>query len=246
MRNFGLIGYPLSHSFSPAYFSAKFEREGILGCSYDLFPIDSIDKFPGLLVNNPELEGINVTIPYKKSIIPFLNTATEAVNKIAACNCIKIENGNVAGHNTDVIGFEKSLLPLLTNSHTHALILGTGGSAAAVEFVLEKLAIPYSFVSRTRTMTKQSLTYPELTDEILDKNKLIINTTPLGMYPRVDSCPDIPYRFLTPEHYLFDLVYNPIETLFIKKGAERGAITKNGADMLAIQAEESWNIWNRK
>ncbi|MCW3108937.1 MAG: shikimate dehydrogenase [Segetibacter sp.] len=246
MRKFGLIGYPLSHSFSPAYFAEKFVKEGFPDCSYHAYPIDSIDKFPVLLSDNPELEGINVTIPYKKSVITFLDSATEAVNQMAACNCIKIKNGKLKGYNTDVLGFEKSLSPKLTKRHTHALILGTGGSAAAVEFVLRKLGIDYLFVSRNSTISKKGLTYNQLTEEVMRENTLIVNTTPLGMFPVVDNCPEIPYQFLTADHYLFDLVYNPAETLFLKKGAEKGAITKNGADMLVIQAEESWKIWNEE
>jgi shikimate dehydrogenase len=244
MRKFGLIGYPLSHSFSPAYFAEKFEREHIFDCFYDLYPIENISDFANLIISNPGLEGINVTIPYKKSVISFLNEKTEAVEKIGACNCIKIKNGSLTGYNTDVIGFEKSLSSKLTGSHTKALILGTGGSAAAVEYVLIKLGIHYSFVSRNSETGKKSLSYNELTKEILGQHKLIINTTPLGMFPNVDKCPGIPYEFLTTDHYLFDLVYNPVETLFLKKAAEMGAITKNGSDMLVIQAEESWKIWN--
>lgn len=244
MRKFGLIGFPLSHSFSPSFFAEKFAREGHPDCSYDAFPIENIDEFSKLLIDNPELEGINVTIPYKKSVIPFLNVATEAVEKIAACNCIKIRNGSLTGYNTDVIGFEKSISAKLTGQHNRALILGTGGSAAAVEFVLEKLGIEYLSVSRSKSEDNNGVTYNKLTKEMIERHSLIINTTPLGMFPHTDSCPDIPYDFLTPEHYLFDLVYNPAETLFLKKGAAKGATTKNGADMLVIQAEESWKIWN--
>ena len=244
MRKFGLIGFPLSHSFSPAFFLEKFAKEKITGCTYGLYPIDKIDKFPGLLSANADLEGINVTIPYKKAVIPFLNHATEAVAKTGACNCIKIKNGYLTGYNTDVIGFEESLSSKLTNKHTHALILGTGGSAAAVEFVLEKLGIDYLFVSRIATAKNKIVTYKDLNKQVMHQRPLLINTTPLGMFPDVNNCPDIPYRFLTSDHYLFDLVYNPAETLFLKKGAAMGAITKNGSDMLVIQAEESWKIWN--
>ena len=244
MRKFGLIGFPLSHSFSPAYFAEKFARENIPDCSYESYPIDTIEKFPALLASDKELEGINVTIPYKKSVVPFLSSKSEAVSKMGACNCIKIKDGYLSGFNTDVTGFEKSLSAKLTPSHTHALVLGTGGSASAVEFVFEKLGIDILFVSRNHTKAKKSCTYADLTKELMRERTLIINTTPLGMFPAVDTCPDIPYQFLTPEHYLFDLVYNPAQTLFLKKGEEMGAITKNGSDMLIIQAEESWKIWN--
>lgn len=244
MRKFGLIGYPLSHSFSPAYFAEKFARENIVGCSYQSYPIDRIEKFSALLSSEQGLEGINVTIPFKKSVIPFLDHTSEAVSKMGACNCIKIKNGYLSGFNTDVTGFEKSLSAKLTPLHTHALVLGTGGSASAVKFVFEKLGIDILFVSRNHTEDKKNCTYSELTKEIMRERTLIINTTPLGMFPAVDTCPDIPYNFLTPDHYLFDLVYNPAQTLFLKKGEEMGAITKNGSDMLIIQAEESWRIWN--
>lgn len=244
MRKFGLIGYPLSHSFSPAYFTEKFIREGLSNCGYIAYPLQNIEEVLALLAANPEVEGLNVTIPYKKAIIPYLHEGTDAVGKMAACNCIKIEGGRLTGHNTDVTGFEQSLLPYLAKAHSKALILGTGGAAAAVEYVLQKLTIDYLFVSRNQQDRKNCLTYADLTREIVMAHQLIINTTPLGMYPSVNACPDIPYQYLTTEHYLFDLVYNPLQTLFLQKGSERGAITKNGADMLLIQAEESWKIWN--
>ncbi len=244
MRKFILIGYPLSHSFSEAYFRNKFLNEGLAECSYKAIAIDSINKFPGLLADDPAIEGINVTIPYKKEVIAFLQSTTGSVDKIGACNCIKIKNGNLAGYNTDVAGFEISLKPGLTSKHSNALILGTGGSAAAVEFVLEKLGIDYLYVSRKSNHSAKSITYGQLTKEVMRANKLIVNTTPLGMFPAIDNCPDIPYDFLTPDHYLFDLVYNPAETLFLKRGIEKGAQVKNGGEMLIIQAEESWKIWN--
>ena len=246
MRKFGLIGFPLSHSFSPAYFADKFAKENIVNCSYESFPIDTVEKLPVLLSSIPELEGINVTIPYKRSVIPYLNFCSDEVTKMEACNCIKIRNGLLSGFNTDVVGFEKSLSDKLRPSHTRALILGTGGSASAVEFVFEKLGIDFLFVSRTPTPSKKSCTYRELTKDIIEQRTLIINTTPLGMFPEVGNCPDIPYQFLTAHHYLFDLVYNPERTLFLQKGEEMGAITKNGSDMLIIQAEESWKIWNEE
>ncbi len=244
MRKFGLIGFPLSHSFSPAYFSKKFDIEGHADCSYKAFPIKSIEELTSLLADNPELEGLNVTIPYKKEVLPFLHESTDAVKQTGACNCIRIQNKILTGYNTDVIGFEKSLLPNLTNAHSKALILGTGGAAAAVEFVLKKLQIDFLFVSRNSQPGKSNLTYKEVSGKILNEYKLIINTTPLGMYPNIEECPDILYEYLTKDHYLYDLVYNPEQTLFLKKGSEKGAITKNGSDMLIIQAEESWEIWN--
>jgi shikimate dehydrogenase len=244
MRKFGLIGYPLSHSFSPAYFSNKFAESGISNCSYDPYPIEKIEELPHLLQQVAGLEGLNVTIPYKKQVIPYLHESTEAVKKMAACNCITIKNGYLKGFNTDVIGFEKSVQPLLTGNHNKALVLGTGGSAAAVEFVLQKLNIDFLFVSRNKTDSNDHITYHEISETILSSHKLIINTTPLGMHPAIDACPPIPYQYLTKTHYLYDLVYNPAETLFLKKGAEMGATVKNGADMLIIQAEESWKIWN--
>lgn len=244
MRRFGLIGYPLSHSFSPAYFSKKFGTEGNFDCSYEAFPIKSIEEFSSLLADNPDLKGLNVTIPYKKDVLPFLNESTEAVKQMGACNCIKIQNNTLTGYNTDVAGFEKSLMPNLTNSHKKALILGTGGAAAAVKFVLKKLQIHSLFVSRNSQAGKSYLTYNQVSGEIIKEHKLIINATPLGMYPDVNDCPDIPYKYLTKDHYLYDLVYNPEQTLFLKKGIEKGTAIKNGSDMLIIQAEESWKIWN--
>jgi shikimate dehydrogenase len=246
MRKFGLIGFPLSHSFSPAFFAEKFKKEGIINSTYEAYPIESIEKFTELIAINPELEGLNVTIPYKKQILPYLTETTRTVQEMGACNCIKIRKGILTGYNTDVTGFEKSLLPRLTKTHQNALILGTGGAAAAVEYVLKELGIKFLYVSRRNQPEDNYLTYEELTQEVLQEYTLIINTTPLGMYPKVNECPNIPYQHLTPEHYLFDLVYNPGETLFLKKGAEQGAATKNGADMLVIQAEESWRIWNEE
>ena len=243
MRRFGLIGYPLGHSFSPDYFAKKFERQGITDCTYEAFPLKTIHQLKPLLEEHKDLVGLNVTIPYKKSVLRFLEEGSDAVKQIVACNCIKITNGKLVGYNTDVIGFELSLTPLLQAHHTKALILGTGGSAAAIEFVLRKLKIDFVFVSRDKTK-KKAITYADVTKEIIIQHPLIINTTPLGMHPNVDECPAIPYQYVTEQHYLFDLVYNPAETMFLKKGQEHGATVKNGADMLIIQAEESWRIWN--
>jgi shikimate dehydrogenase len=243
MRRFGLIGYPLSHSFSPGYFAEKFAKEGIKDCVYEAYPLASIDELKQLLSSHKDLCGLNVTIPYKKKVIRFLDEGSEEVKQMVACNTIKIKDGKLIGYNTDVTGFELSLLPLLQPQHSHALILGTGGAAAAIEFVLNKLGIQFLFVSREKKEAN-SLTYNEVNKQVLDKYTLIVNTTPLGMYPKVNEFPAIPYNYLSDKHYLFDLVYNPLETQFLKKGKERGATVKNGSDMLIIQANESWRIWN--
>jgi shikimate dehydrogenase len=243
MRRFGLIGFPLSHSFSPGYFAQKFAKEGIEDCVYEAYPLQSIDELTQLLNTHEDLCGLNVTIPYKKKVIRYLDEGSDAVKQMVACNTIKLKNGKLFGYNTDVIGFELSLLPLLKPHHTHALILGTGGAAAAIQFVLNKLGIQFLFVSREKK-GNDSITYSQVDKHILDKYTLIINTTPLGMYPKVDEYPVIPYRYLSDKHYLFDLVYNPEETVFLKKGKAQQAVVKNGSDMLIIQADESWRIWN--
>lgn len=242
IKRFGLIGFPLSHSFSKKYFSEKFEREGLSDHVYELYPIDSIEKLPEIISSHPDLHGLNVTIPYKQQVIPFLHSShlPEGVN---ACNCIKIANGRLHGYNTDVTGFENSFAPLLRPWHKSALVLGNGGATLAVVYVLSKLGIKYNVVSRSLHQGS-SLTYDQLDKNIISENLVIINTTPLGTYPNVDECPPIPYAFISGRHYLFDLVYNPSKTLFLKKGEERGAAIKNGYDMLGIQAEESWKIWN--
>lgn len=242
MRLFGLIGYPLNHSFSKKYFTEKFEREALSDCEYENFPIISIDKLTLVLQQNPRLKGLNVTIPYKEEVIPFLNDADDTVKKIKACNCIKIIDGKLYGHNTDTIAFERSLTKEMKLENKKALILGMGGAAKAVQFALEKLNVEYKNVSRKPT--ENSLSYAQLTPAIIAEHKLIINTTPLGMYPNVAVFPIIPYDALTPEHFLFDLIYNPAKTLFLQKGEEKGALVKNGYEMLVMQAEESWRIWN--
>ncbi|TDH26821.1 shikimate dehydrogenase [Segetibacter sp. 3557_3] len=246
MRQFGLIGYPLTSSFSKRYFAEKFEREQITGCAYDNYPLANINEFPALLEHTRDLHGLNVTIPYKVQVMPYLHEVTAAVQQMNACNCIRIVDGRLYGHNTDVTGFEQSFLPLRKHYHQSALVLGTGGAAAAVEYVLQKLQIPYLLVTRSTAGKSNSIPYDSLNERLMKNHLVIINTTPLGMAPDVDSAPPIPYEYLTPEHYLYDLVYNPAETLFLKRGVERGATTKNGADMLVIQAEESWKIWNDK
>lgn len=241
MRLFGLIGHPLTHSFSKKYFTDKFEKEGLADCRYELFPIENIGALKDILAY-PDLCGLNVTIPYKEQVLSFLHETDELVRQIKACNCIHIGNGTLKGYNTDATGFEQSLQEKLQPHHTAALILGTGGAAKAIEFVLRKLGIAYQYVSRKPSAGHYS--YEQLTTGIMTTHPLIINTTPLGMYPAVAVAPPIPYEALTPAHYLFDLVYNPEKTLFLQKGEEKGAAIKNGQDMLVIQAEESWRIWN--
>jgi len=243
LRQFGLIGYPLSHSFSQKFFTEKFLQENIVNAQYTNFPIDSIQSFTSLWKEHPSLEGLNVTIPYKKEVIPFLQHSSPVVQAIKACNCIRKFNNELYGYNTDVIGFEKSLLPFLKPYHTHALILGTGGASAAVQWVLEKLNIQYQVVSRK---ANTGLSYDQLPASVIESHTLIINTSPLGMYPNIHEAPPIAYDAITAKHHLYDLVYNPTETLFMKKGLEKGATVQNGLAMLHIQAEESWAIWNAK
>ena len=241
MRRFGLIGYPLTHSFSQQYFTEKFAQMGLQDCVYENYPISIIGELTAVL-KQPGLRGLNVTIPYKKQVLPFLSHASYGVSEMGACNCIDISDGILTGHNTDVFGFEKSLLPFLHSRHNKALILGTGGASAAVEFVLKRLNI--AFVNVSRTPGPGAIGYEALTEELIADHLLIVNTTPLGTYPDVDGYPDIPYQFLNDQHHLFDLVYNPAETKFLAKGKERGATIQNGLEMLILQAEESWRIWN--
>ncbi len=245
MRVYGLIGYPLGHSFSKKYFTEKFANQGIAGCIYKNFPIQTIDELKTVLSQNPQLCGLNITIPHKQVIFPFLDDRTNLPEGLSACNCIKIVEGRLVGYNTDVTGFEKSLLPKLNDHHTNALILGNGGAAEAVKYVLHKLNIDFKIVSR-KLHDGSHLTYTDLNEAILNEHLLIVNTTPLGTFPDIEKCPPFPYQFITPRHYLFDLVYNPSKTLFLQKGEEKGAAIKNGSDMLEIQAEESWRIWNEE
>jgi shikimate dehydrogenase len=243
MRVYGIIGYPLGHSFSQKYFTEKFVREGIADCSYQMFSLPDIAELKNIIANTPNLCGLNVTIPHKQSVLTFLDDTSKLPQGLQACNCIKISNGKLVGYNTDVIGFEQSLLPKLKPHHTHALILGNGGAAEAVKFVLQKLNINYKIVSR-KFHHSSHLTYIDVNKQILKEHTLIINTTPLGTSPNINECPAIPYQYLTAQHFLFDLVYNPAKTLFLQKGEGQGAATQNGYDMLLIQAEESWRIWN--
>ena len=238
-RQYGLIGYPLKHSFSPGYFATKFEKEGIEDAEYNLYELDDISLFSDLAKMN--LQGLNVTIPYKEKVIPFLHEMSIEAQEIGAVNTIKFEDGKLVGYNTDTYGFEQSLLSFYGDKKPdYALVLGSGGASKAIGYTLQRLEIKFQIVSR-KTMY---LNYPDIDKSYFDHNLLIVNTTPLGTWPEVESCPNIPYQYLSDRHMLYDLVYNPEKTLFLRKGEEKGAKIKNGHDMLVLQAEKSWEIWN--
>jgi shikimate dehydrogenase len=239
MQRFGLIGFPLKNSFSANYFNQKFAEESI-DAIYQNFVLNSIEEFPELLKNYPDLVGLNVTIPYKQQIIPFLNRIDLIAQKVGAVNTIKFTPDGMVGYNTDVYGFERSILPFLKPWHQSALILGTGGASKAVIYVLNNLGIKYTQVSRN---AEYGLLYDELNKSYMRSHQIIINCTPLGMYPLVDDCPAIPYNYITNLHLVFDLIYLPEETLFLKQARENGAITNNGLGMLKLQAEKAWQIW---
>jgi shikimate dehydrogenase len=246
MKKYGLIGFPLTHSFSKRFFTEKFERENV-DASYENFEIEDISWFPEVVRNNPELIGLNVTIPHKQAVISFLNELDEAAEKVGAVNTVKIsrkgEHIHLKGFNTDTWGFETSLKPLLKNYHKKALILGTGGASKAIKYVLNKLGI--GFISASiEELQENEIRYKEIDKKMLAERLLIINATPLGTYPKTETFPPIPYEFLTEQHLLFDLVYNPEETQFMKKGKEKGATVKNGYEMLVQQAFKSHEIWN--
>ena len=246
MRRFGLIGRSLSHSFSARYFAEKFEREGLSEqCRYDLFEIPEVECVRDMLASMPELEGYNVTIPYKQQIIPLLDGLSDEARNIGAVNCVKVlRDGTLVGYNTDVDGIRLSLDKLLGGCEIDAaLVLGTGGASQAVQYVLGERGIPYYIVSRDAA--KGNITYDDLDAAVLDSAHLIINASPVGMYPHHDKAPAIPYEALSSRHYLFDLVYNPEYTLFLECGANHGAHTLCGLDMLYAQAESAWKIWNR-
>jgi shikimate dehydrogenase len=242
VRQFGLIGFPLSHSFSKGYFANHFSSENILDAQYENYPIESIDLFTSLWESHPALIGLNVTIPYKKLVIPFLQYPSSVVQSIQACNCIRLYDGALYGYNTDVIGFEQSLLPYLKSHHQKALIFGTGGAAAAVAWVLKKLGIAYQFVSRTAS--EGCITYAALNPAVVEAHTLLIQTSPVGMFPNTEEAPNLPYEAITSKHHLYDLIYNPAETKFLTMGAAKGATSQNGLEMLHLQANASWEIWN--
>ncbi|PKQ70511.1 shikimate dehydrogenase family protein [Raineya orbicola] len=242
MKKLGLIGFPLTHSFSKKYFQEKFLRENLQDYSYELYPLENIQQFSQLLTQHPELIGLNVTIPYKEQILPFLDEISENAQKIGAINTIAIQNGKKIGYNTDYEGFLVSLQNFLQDEKPKkALILGTGGASKAVQAVLEFLQIPFQLVSRKKGTSL--LSYEELTPQIIENASLIINTTPLGMYPETNTYPPLPYESINQKHFLYDLVYNPEFTLFLQKGKARGAKIKNGLEMLYLQAEAAWDIW---
>lgn len=243
MRLFGLIGYPLTHSFSPTYFAEKFYKEGISHADYQAFPLEKIDDFPQLLKKHHHLQGLNVTIPYKESVLPYLQKIDAEAQEVGAVNTIKITPEGLVGYNTDVYGFEQSLRPLLKKHHQKALILGTGGASKAVQYVLErKLAINCKLVSRNPK--EGQFGYNDLDEKIIGEHTLVVNTTPLGMYPKENDFPAIPYKFVGEKHLFYDLIYNPEKTIFLIKGKLKEAAFKNGWEMLLLQAEKAWEIWN--
>ena len=246
MRSFGLIGYPLDHSFSPAYFQQKFDREHLPDCQYATFPLQDVAELPQLIASHPQLEGLNVTIPYKQAVIPLLDNLDPLAQQIGAVNTISInrvgDQPKLKGWNTDIEGFSHSLKPLLGPALPQALILGTGGASLAIRAALDRMGISWKLVSRQSG--KGYLTYPDLAVDTIRNHRLIINTTPVGTYPD-PSFPQLPYAGIGPGHLLYDLVYNPAVTPFLQQGLERNARIKNGLEMLEIQAEAAWRIWNQ-
>ncbi|MBP4139845.1 shikimate dehydrogenase family protein [Flavobacterium geliluteum] len=243
-RRFGLLGRNISYSFSKGYFTEKFSHETFAGNSYENFDIQDITEFSEIVKNNPDLKGLNVTIPYKEQVIPFLDKLSKKATLIGAVNTIKFtKNGRLKGFNTDYYGFKKSLKPLLKPHHKKALILGTGGASKGVAFALDELDILYTFVSREPK--ENMIDYDLINATTFDNFQIIINCTPVGTSPNIEACPDLPYEFFTDKHIAYDLIYNPEETTFLKKAKVNGATIKNGYDMLIFQAEKSWKIWNK-
>lgn len=245
--NFGLLGKSLSHSFSKSYFEEKFKKEHLSNFTYSNFDLENLDALHQIITSY-QLEGLNVTIPYKEHIITLLNEIDPIAKEIGAVNCIKIskQNGNLflKGFNTDYYGFGQSIKPFLEPIHERALILGTGGASKAVYYALKNVGVDVYFVTTGEKKAAHYFHYSELNEHILNAFKLIVNCTPLGMYPKTEQYPDIPYHFITPQHLMYDLIYNPELTLFLQKGKEKGAITINGLNMLKLQADKAWEIWN--
>lgn len=243
-KRFGLLGRNINYSFSKGYFTEKFEKENLKGCTYENFDIQEITAFPEIIKNNPDIKGINVTIPYKEIVIPFLDQLSKKAAIIGAVNTIKInKNGKLKGYNTDYYGFTESLKPLLQLHHKRALILGTGGASKGVAFALDELDISYTFVSREAK--ENAIAYDQINASTFEDYQIIINSTPVGTSPNTESFPLLPYEFFTSKHIAYDLIYNPAETQFLKKAKSQGAQTKNGLDMLVFQAEKAWEIWNK-
>jgi len=243
-RQFGLIGKNISYSFSKKYFTEKFTLGNLDDCSYENFDLQNIEEFPSVITNNPDLKGLNVTIPYKEAVMPYLNKLSKNAALIGAVNVIRFtKKGKLKGYNSDYYGFMKSLEPLLQPHHKKALILGTGGAAKAVSFALDKLGILYTFV--TREEKEGMIDYDRINATTFDNHQIIINCTPIGTTPNMKEFPPIPYNYFTVKHIAFDLIYNPEETQFLKKAKKKGAITKNGYEMLVLQAEKAWKIWNK-
>jgi len=243
-RQFGLLGKNISYSFSKDYFTNKFKLGNLVDCSYENFDIQTIEEFSSIITNNPDLKGLNVTIPYKETIIPYLNKLSKNAAQINAVNVIRFtKKGKLKGYNSDYYGFMKSLKPLLQPHHKKALILGTGGAAKAVTLALEKLGILHTFV--TREEKEGMIDYDRINATTFDNYHIIINCTPVGTAPNTKEFPPIPYNFFTEKHIAFDLIYNPEETQFLKKAKKNGAVTKNGYEMLVFQAEKAWKIWNK-
>lgn len=246
MDKLGLLGKNISYSFSRSYFKTKFEDEGITHISYQNFDIPSINTFPSIIKNTKNLKGLNVTIPYKEEVIPFLDKINKKAKAIGAVNTIKItKKGKLKGYNTDYYGFKKAITPFLKKQHKKALILGTGGASKAIAYSLMQLGISYNYVSRTAS-NKTTFTYKDLNETIIQDHSIIVNCTPLGTFPDIEKCPNIPYNGITKQHILFDLIYNPEETTFLKYGKAKQAQTINGLNMLIYQAEKAWKIWNLK
>ncbi len=242
-KQFGLVGRNISYSFSKNYFTEQFQKNNTQDCTYENFDIQDINEFSKIIQNNPDLIGLNVTIPYKETVIPFLTKLSDNALKIGAVNVIKItKEGEIIGDNSDYYGFKKALEPLLQPHHTQALILGTGGASKAVAFALEQLGIAYTFVSRK--ISENTINYSQLNAENFKKYQIVINTTPLGTSPNTEVFPEIPYQYFNSKYIAFDLIYNPSETQFLKKAKEHGAVIKNGQEMLIFQAEKAWEIWN--
>jgi shikimate dehydrogenase len=243
-KRFGLLGRNINYSFSKGYFTDKFNNENFTGCTYENFDIPEISSFPEIIKNTSDLKGLNVTIPYKETVIPFLDKLSKNAAQIGAVNTIKItKKGKLKGYNTDYYGFKKSLEPLLQPHHKKALILGTGGASKGVAFALDELGILYTFVSREAK--EDTIDYDRINATTFDNYQIIINSTPVGTSPNVDAFPLIPYEFFTDKHIAYDLIYNPAETQFLKRAAAKGAQIKNGLDMLIFQAEKAWKIWNK-